>query len=205
MTPNERIKQALCDWNRLAPIEWRKTHGDILVAVLTAAEKVDFEKLGEAYDYFNDHPEKHPNVNGYFNVITDASRALTAASEKTLDLEPDVEVAYSQLLMEAWNTRRDNPTFDWFKTYADKIKGLLAQPKAEWINCADIEPPKDQTDILVRGLVEGKISKPAMVYFEPYENRGWLCSRTHKPIKYPLVYWMEIAPIPPKARAEGRE
>lgn len=71
-----------------------------------------------------------------------------------------------------------------------------AQVQDGWINCADNEPPKDQTDILVRGLVDGKISKACVIYFEPFEDRGWLCSRTHQPVKYPLIYWMPIAPVP---------
>lgn len=34
------------------------------------------ENLGEALDYFDQNPQKNPNVNGYFNSVLSAAREL---------------------------------------------------------------------------------------------------------------------------------
>lgn len=63
--------------------------------------------------------------------------------------------------------------------------------------------PKEGTDVLVIGLIRGKISAQAICYFEEHENKGWLCSRTDKPqLNGTITHWKPL-PEPPRTLENG--
>jgi hypothetical protein len=59
--------------------------------------------------------------------------------------------------------------------------------------------PMDGTDILCSAKIDGRQSRPAILYYEHYRNLGWLCSRTNQPVSTQPEIWTPV-PIPPAAQ-----
>lgn len=84
-------------------------------------------------------------------------------------------------------------------------KGTISAPETSYTRTDTINQwhpietaPKDQTDILVVGFDEKKLlwTSKAIVYYEVYENRGFLCSRTNTPVSIQPTHWMPLPDAP---------
>ena len=76
---------------------------------------------------------------------------------------------------------------------------LHTAPKWQPIETA----PRDQSDILAIGIYNNHWwSALSIVYWEPFEDRGWLCSRRHIPVNTKPTHWMPLPP-PPTNKTEG--
>lgn len=140
-----------------------------------------------------------------FQIIEEAARRYAALSQPPVDVEALKREIQAKLKPLKW----------WQQTFANAARmmeaenlidqvidylaatGRLQQPRVpadkwEHINTA----PMDGTDVLALGIVEGKWTKPTILYFEQFEDRGWLCGRTHKPVQILPSRWQPLPPAP---------
>jgi hypothetical protein len=56
-----------------------------------------------------------------------------------------------------------------------------------------IESAPEQKDVLGTAKIDGEWVKPVLIYYEPYKRIGWVCARTHQPVRHQPTMW---APTP---------
>ena len=109
----------------------------------------------------------------------------------------DVLTDCKQEFWDDWHSHISEGDFEnhWLIMDIDKalatIDRLIAEQGWQPIETA----PRDGTDIYAT-RVDAVVFRPSIIYFEKFENRGWLCSQTHYPVKSQPTHWMPL-PQPP--------
>lgn len=162
--------------------------------------KIDDLKREQSYS-IETEPHKHGFTKGYNAAIDHlASRGLIPSVAKIEGIEEAIlyfqhdkheeETPYAI----TWDEKM-RCVLQAARAYAKLQDGApLTSPKQEW---RPIETaPKDGTDIYAT-RVDLVVFRPSIIYFEQHENKGWLCSQTHKPVKSQPTVWQPL-PTPPQ-------
>jgi len=87
-----------------------------------------------------------------------------------------------------------------YPSWVQKVNEALALLDTQGWRTDMENAPRDGTDILVVAAVmhNGHLrwSQITKIYFELFEDRGWLCSQTHKPVIIPPKMWQPMPPLP---------
>ena len=162
----------------------------------TGADAVEAD-IVEAIKYFcakDDALSKGFRCNYYQNSCPPEIRRVivSALLEKIKPTEKTAEYALKPF-KGGFKDGINGQTFTLNREQVAIITAAITAQKQGWMPIETA--PKDGTDIYAT-RVDLVIFRPAIIYFEQHENKGWLCSQTHTPVKSQPTVWQPLPPAP---------
>jgi len=115
--------------------------------------------------------------------------------------EEDVKAAKVALFQTLTNYALNYPEHDLSDVWSEGMRAAL-NAVSGWRTVDENTPVQEPVQATTQ-LDDGTWAETSVVYYEPYDNLGWLCARTHVPVKRVPTLWAPLLQPPTDLNASA--